>query len=459
MKKGRTINVANGETGIVTLKRITSPMIANQISRRGLLLGLALWLMVWGSYNTDIERLSSPDFPASALDLLHGLRSLSSLLAAYIAIIVLFTQRSLLMKLFQGPLGFLALYTLVGIASSISLSHEPLTALYWAAQYGSVLIVLWAISVVSNSPRSSFLSLINLNWIFAGILTIGLFLFFIFQPGAISSLAAGDFWGARPYESLAGIPAEMEMLGMVGTRPTGLARYAGVVAIVAFTMLLNSKKQSKFIWFFLFLIFFSILIFSQGRTAIVAFLISALLILWLQSRSKFLLILGTPFSLFLLGLTGFYQAFYIYLEEEMPSVFTLSGRTVGTWPEAWQLFLSSPLVGYGFHADRIFLEGQHTHNAFLHALVQTGLIGTVSFIFAFIWAWIILFRLLKRPLIQKSGRPYLIVIAGVLAYLTVRTITESTGAFFGTEWLILAPLLAYLTTLNKRKSSLNQTSI
>jgi hypothetical protein len=50
------------------------------------------------------------------------------------------------------------------------------------------------------------------------------------------------------------------------------------------------------------------------------------------------------------------------------------------------------------------------------------------------------------------------VIAGVLAYLTVRTITESAGTFFGTEWLILAPILAYLTTLNKRKSFLNQTA-
>lgn len=423
---------------------------------QGLLLSLVLWIMVWGSYNSDIGRLISPGFPASVLDLIHGLRSLFPLLAAFIAIIIPFVQRSLLLNLFQGPLGFLALYTLVGIASSISLSHEPLIALYWAAQYGSVLIVLWAISVFSSSPRTSFLSLINLNWIFAGILSIGLFLFFISQPGAISSLVTSDFWRARPYEGLAGIVPEMEMLEMVGTRPTGMGRYAGLVAIVAFNMFLHSKKQSKSIWFFVFLIFFSILVFSRARTAIVAFFIGALLILWLQSRSKFLLIFGTPLALFLLGETGFYQAFYIYLEE-MPFVFTLSGRAVGIWPKAWQLFLSSPLLGYGFHADRIFLKG-HAHNAFLHALVQTGLIGTVPFIFAFILAWTILFRLLKRPSIQKSERPTLITIAGVLAYLTVRTITESTGAFFGTELFILAPILAYLTTLNKRKISLNQTA-
>jgi hypothetical protein len=132
-------------------------LTTNQTRVRGLLLGLALWLMLWGGYNTDIERLFAPDFPANALDLFHGLRSLSPFLAAYIAIIILFAKRSLPMKLFHGPLGLLALlYALIGIASSISLSHEPLIALYWAAQYSSVLVVLWAISVVSNSPRSSF---------------------------------------------------------------------------------------------------------------------------------------------------------------------------------------------------------------------------------------------------------------------------------------------------------------
>jgi O-antigen ligase len=423
-----------------------------------MLLSLALWLMLWGAYNAHFGRLFATDFPANALDLFHGLRALLPLLAGYLAGIMLLARRSPPMRLFQSPLGLLALYSLIGIASSILLSRDQLIALYWAAQYGSVIIVLWAILSDSNSLHH-LSRLINLNWIFCGILTIGLFLFFIFQPGVISYLVAGDFWGARPFEGLAGVPIKMEILGMVGTRPTGFGRYAGVAAIVAFAMLLNSKKQSKFIWFFLFLLFFSVLVFSQARTAIAAFLIGALLILWIQSRSKFLLILGTPFSLFLLGLTGFYQAFYIYLREEMPFVFTLSGRTIGVWPQAWELFLSSPLLGFGFHADRIFLEGQHTHNAFLHALVQTGLIGTVPFIFAFIWAWIILFRLLKRPSIQKSEKPSLIAIAGVLAFLTVRTITESTGAFFGTEWLILAPILAYLTTLNKRKSSLNQRAI
>jgi hypothetical protein len=47
----------------------------------------------------------------------------------------------------------------------------------------------------------------------------------------------------------------------------------------------------------------------------------------------------------------------------------------------------------------------------------------------------------KRLVIQSGA---------VLAYLTVRAIPESTAAFFGIDWLILAPLLIYLYLVDSR---------
>jgi O-antigen ligase len=135
---------------------------------------------------------------------------------------------------------------------------------------------------------------------------------------------------------------------------------------------------------------------------------------------------------------------------EAPTIVsTLSGRTVGVWPQSWKLFLESPLIGWGFHADRIFLN-KHSHNAILQALVQTGVIGTFFFISAFIWTFMILFRLLKKTEILEKEKPFLIGIAGVLVFFMLRSITESTGAFFGADWLILAPILAYLQQLNQK---------
>lgn len=425
-------------------------LLTDRIQTKGLVLSLVLWLMIWGGYNTDPERLSSPNL-SSLLDLFHGLRALLPFVAAYLVGIILFARRSLPARLFQGPLGMLALYTFFGITSSILLSREPLTALYWAIQYGSVLVVLWVILADSNSlPCLS--RLINLNWIIAAVMTIGMLAFLIVQPGGISALSAGGFSSGRPYEGL-GVQAETEMIGMAGTRPTGLGRYAGVAALVAFAKLWEGTKRSRSIWSLLFLFFLFALIFSQGRSAILGFLVGAFVILWLHSRSKVLLVGGICIVLLLLHFAGFYEAFWSHLMLGKPFDPTLSGRTA-TWQEGWHLFLSSPLLGHGFYADWIFSVG-HMHNAFLHALIQTGLIGTIPFALAFIWTWIILFRLLRRSFVLEVKNP-LIEITGLLAFFIVRTITESTGAFYGSEWLFLSPLLAYITVLYRRKPILKK---
>lgn len=427
-------------------------LAVNHVPVRGLLMSLALWLMLWGGYNTGIQRIFGPGFPANALDLFHGIRALLPFIAAWLALIMLLVRRSFPLWLFQSPLGLLALYNLVGIASSIVLSPDPIMAIYWAAQYSTVIIVLWAILANSN-PLPHLSCLIILNWTVCAVLTTGLITFFLIQPGAISSLVADDFSGARPYDGLAGIPVETEMLGMTGTRSTGLGRYAGVAALVALVRLWQSARWFRSIWVLLFLFFLSVLIFSQARTAVLAFLIGALLILWLQSRSKILLILAVIIALLLLGLIRFYQACWAYLTLGRGEIIeTFLSRRAVTWQETWQLFLTSPLLGSGFYADRIFkIRGQHVHNAFLHALLQTGLMGTIPFVLAFAGAWIILFRLLKRPSILRPKGSLVIEIAGVLAYLTVRTITESTGAFFGSELFILAPIFAYLAIVKSKK--------
>lgn len=132
-------------------------------------------------------------------------------------------------------------------------------------------------------------------------------------------------------------------------------------------------------------------------------------------------------------------------------LFTLSGRTA-VWAEGLRLFKQSPLLGFGFHADRLLL-GTHMHNAFLHALLQTGLLGTIPFVAALLLAWGLLIRVLLRRSALPSPHQHLVVqTAGVLAFLSVRAIPESTGAFFGVDWLLLAPLLFYVQLLNQHLS-------
>ena len=137
--------------------------------------------------------------------------------------------------------------------------------------------------------------------------------------------------------------------------------------------------------------------------------------------------------------------------------FKLSGRTE-VWAEGLRLFKDSPLIGYGFNADRLLL-GTHMHNAVLHSLLQAGLLGAIPFIAAIILAWILFFRMVLK-LAQLSGdhRHMVIQCGGVLAFLTMRSLPESTGAFFGVDWLILALVLFYLQVVNYGRQSLEVNS-
>jgi len=432
--------------GVAGVPQFQGASTAQRRRRRGMLLSVVLWLMLWGGYNTGIGRLLEPGFPANSQELFHGLRALLPLAAACLAGIVLLARWSLPGRAFRGPLGLLAFYTLVGVISSGLLSREQLTALYWAAEHGAVLVVLWATLAEAN-PLPQLSRLLSLNWIIVAVLALGMLAGLWFLPGVAPWLAAGEPLGGRPYGGEFG--ATGEILGMSGTRPTGFGRYAAVAALVALAGLWQGSRRARSIWFVLLLFSMYALVLSQARAAVVAFLPAGFLILWLQRRSKIAFLAATCVALLLLGFTGFYQAFWEYLTFGRPFDPTLTGRTV-VWQAGWALFLESPLVGLGFHADRIFLEGAHMHNAFLHALVQTGLLGTIPFVAAFVAIWILILRLYRARAAQGiAALP--VEIPALMVFFTIASITESTFAFFGVVWLLGAPCVAYLQVLMRQR--------
>jgi len=449
-----------------------------------------LWLCVWATYNTDIFRLFNPGFPHNTFDLIHGIRSLFPFIALAIAIVILIKNKKFDRNLLKGPLGLLLIYSIIGIIASI-FSKNLLQPFYWGGLYLSAIIILSAIATSPDAVKKVSI-LIRINWIIAGLIAFGLTVAFFSYPGVFSSQTFQQFLsGQRPYETIKNVTAASDFFGMPGTRPTGLGRYAGIAAIIVFTSFWISKKNQKIICSFLFFIFFSILIFSRARTSVVAFIISALIIAWSKSRSKvnFLIITITFLLLFLP--TNFYQFSWAYLTQENlienrtvapsivqssvgnqcgqtgadiqqiknQSVLTLSGRTSGVWTDAKSLFLSSPLIGRGFHADRIFLDGQHAHNSLLHALIQSGIIGTLFFAAAFLLSFIILVRLF----IKYPKNIILIESIGILIFFTVRSITES-FAYFGADYLFVVPIIAYAQCLNNEvlrnnKGSNNKNSV
>ena len=106
---------------------------------------LGLWALLWlGLQAGPIEEIVRSGGPETFI---HRLRSVLPLWAAYMAVVIFvvkfYRQRSNGISLF-GPLGFVTAYGVVGIAASL-LSPDGSVALYWAAAYLSVPLVLWGI--------------------------------------------------------------------------------------------------------------------------------------------------------------------------------------------------------------------------------------------------------------------------------------------------------------------------
>jgi len=133
---------------------------------------------------------------------------------------------------------------------------------------------------------------------------------------------------------------------------------------------------------------------------------------------------------------------------ESLALVNFSGR-----PEIWRagltLIKQSPILGHGFNADRIQLNTQ-MHNSFLHSLVQTGALGTIPLVVGILIAWALLFKSARNLLgYSNPHRTRIVLAGGILAFFSIRSIAESSGAFFGIDLLLLAPVLLYLSVVNQ----------
>jgi O-antigen ligase len=402
-----------------------------------IVVSLILWFMIWGGYNTIIEHVLSPGFPANGLDLLQGMRVFLPVLAGWVAILILLSGRSLKTQAVAGPLGLLGFYTMAGIISSIFLSPFPPDALCWAFEFGAVILVLMV--VLNNQDAPQTLSrLMTFNWIIAICLLVAILAAIPFLGSAAISPTQGSPLGIIVYHG--GVQANGSLLGMPTSRNTGLARYAGVAGVVALARLLKPVKPGKRVriaWAAVLLLSLVTLVLAQARTETLSFVAGAALIMTLRKRRRVVLIGFGSLGAVLLGLVGFFNAAWSFGTRQQGFDPTLTGRT-NIWAAAMKVIGQSPWLGFGFRADR-YLVHADMQNSFLHALIQAGVLGAIAYVAAFGMAWYLVIRLYLSP---QSGDLFDEVPA-ILMFFTVMSITE-TAAWYTADWLLLAPAFAYI---------------
>jgi hypothetical protein len=430
---------------------------------------LVFWAMLVLSLQAgnvkDIFRPGSPGV------FIQGLRAILPFLAGVSAAVLILAKLSRHrqggLSLF-GPLGLTAAYGLVGVASAL-LSPKGSLALYWAAAYLSVPLVLWAI-IWGNDVLESAWRIAYLNWVIIILAVAVLFVaaLLYLNLGALM-LSPNDWFSCRLYSSYRG--DSWLDLTSGALRPTGVGRYAAIAAVVALGGLWQGRW--RYLWGVVLVAAGVLLLSSGARTSFIGVAAAAPLVILLQGGKRAALVglVGLALLVPLVWGTGIHRDFLenclrvsntpvsspgpvaLGTPPAEPSrtwSFNSSGRTA-LWGAGWDLIKQSPFLGWGFHADRLLL-GTHMHNALLHALIQTGLIGTVPFVSALVWAWVLQIKALRnRAQLPVVHRHLVIQVAGVLAFLSLRAIAESTGAFFGVDWLLLAPLLLYLQVVNQTR--------
>ncbi len=428
--------------------------------------------------------------------------------------------------LFLGPLGLTALYGLAGLFASMAMSTNKPMAIYWAASYLSVPLVLWAGALGSGGLTYSrrIVKLIRVVLLLSiGLLFVAALLYLelgsvILDPSAWPNCNLDKPW----------LPLTRELL-----RPTGVGRLAALAALIAVSGMFT--RTGRFLWIPVLLVSIVLLTTSGARTSMAGFGLAASLMLLLYAGRK--AVVAGAIALVLFGpLVAFTDTGQDFLktcmfrkwvnqsvtsrpvvepatqfevpaqasesvpplpaqetepsappptqppavaasgpavpppdpretrasEEATPppppqtnpdprvlgfipeSFFEFTGRTA-VWADGWTLFKESPVVGYGFHADRLKF-GTHMHNSFMQALVQTGFLGTIPLVAALLLSWYLLVKAVRNlSRFSTTDRHLTIQTAGIIAFFSVRTFTESPGSFFGVDWLLLAPFLLYLT--------------
>ncbi len=408
---------------------------------------VALWVLVWAGYNTNLHRiLDEPSFPTGALDFFHGVRSLFPHFAAFLACIVILKRGSVSRAALSGPIGLVALYTLLGLLSSVLLSDDVGESLYWAVDYASVLLVLLAILWDAN-PLSSLSRLLNVNWIMVTIATVGLVSALSFFADLALVPTEGSPLGVKAYGGEFGYSGEM--LGMAATRNTGFGRFAALAALICLAKLWQKKLRSKLLWPLLLVNLFAMVL-AQARTATLAFLAGALVMVWVHRGSRIMLWAGGISVGVLLAFTGFYSALWAFGTRGGSFDPTLSGRTA-VWEQGWDLFKHSPLLGFGFYGDRLQLNGMDVHNPLLQSLIYAGVLGAIPLAAAFVVAWIQALQLYKGKA-ARNRRPLPLEVPCLLAFVTVASITEPTFSLYSVPWLMIAPCFAYLQLMHQQRA-------
>jgi len=243
-------------------------------------------------------------------------------------------------------------------------------------------------------------------------------------------------WGNTPLNQQYRLP-----LGVGSILTNGAGRFALVVIIVSTVRMITQTRKWRWLWLLGLLPTLFLLIQTQSRTALLGLAVSSTLFVLIRGIGWRFLFVG-PAAAAVIYISGIKWR----VHGNLSRLILLSGREA-TWERGLAQIKDSPFLGWGFHADRIMLQSEHMHNSYLHAMIQTGLVGALFFLAAFLSFWFVVVRAgLFARVKAMTGKDQALVMESIMivGYMTARSVFESTAAFYGVDLLLIVPAMAFI---------------
>lgn len=382
-----------------------------------------LWTLVWAGMFADPGSVRKLTFLSGLQPFFQGARSLLPLVAVYICLLWIFVKRDRF-PFVRMPLGYLFVYCLIGLAASLFLSPDKFISSYYGLAYMSPLLVVW-VAFEKDFPLELLGSVIMVNEFVVYGVMLALF------PEV---MRVGTVYNR--YVQIFQLP-----FGLGEMRANGVGRFALAAIILAFIRLVTARYKLRFVWLVPVLPALFILAQSRSRSSLLGLAVCSMLFVFIWGLNWRLVIVG-PLSAYVIWLSAIKWRLQGHVEKLM----YLTGREF-TWQKGLEQAKQSPLVGWGFHADRLLLDSEHMHNAWLHAAIQAGVLGMLLFAASIIGTWVLIFKAKLFSRIKSLAEPERRLLTQSLmlvGFLTARSFFESTAAFYGVDLLLFVPAACYI---------------
>jgi O-antigen ligase len=417
------------------------------LSAAALSFGGLCWLLLWGSIDTGPWNLQLDLIEGSWAGFFNGVRAAFPLAVLAVWFFHIFVRRQRTIRSFIWPE---ALWLYYGIVSLIAGFYaDPwFDYSYWGFAYLSAFAATEMYMQERPTPeRAGFLN--RLNWV------LGSAVLLIVVWVARGQLLAQTSMGVSGYGAYDRMPT---VGGMAMVRASGISRLAAIPAIVAFVLIWKTHGFGRILWMAVFAPTAYLVWVMQSRGSLVSFgfALSFVMIFMEGTPRRVGVILALIFTTVLVaGFVPEETVHHLYLYATRGTqgrqLASMSGRT-RIFGEAWQLIKEAPLIGYGPQADRRVLTiVDNAQNAVLYALLCGGFLGGAGYIGGLALSWVLLARALRRRrLLPPDERTMLLQVAGVLAFLTMRSYPENCAALFSVDLLLQLPAMVYLGELDRR---------